>query len=115
MKHTTELLQSLYNQATQYALAKYGTIPDAIIVQSDGTISAKWSYYSCGSWEDDYEYFTAENLDESLEAIAEERRRNEELARIAKIKQDEENEKRWKQEAKNKRKAEYLKLKKEFE
>jgi hypothetical protein len=114
MEITTELLQTLYNRANQFAITKYGSEPDSLSLQSDGTIEAKWTHYSrCGD-ESEYETITAEDLTADLDEVAEQRRKQEEEARIKREEYEKEQKRLREEREKNDRKRQYETLKKEF-
>ena len=112
MEITQELLERIYNRATQYTITKYGWVPDKIEITDGGEIKAVYTDYR---GDDDYEYISSENLTEDLEEVLRKRIAEEEAKRIAEeIKRQEENLKREIRE-KEQKKALYLKLKQEFE
>lgn len=114
MEITTELLKMLYERATQFAITKYGSEPDSLRFQSDGTIEAAWTHYSrCGD-ETDYESITADDLTADLDVIAEERRNREEEARIKRDEYEKEQKRLREENEKNARKRQYETLKREF-
>ena len=107
-------LSLIYKRAMQYCVSAYGTEPDELQICIDGNLQAKWLAYN--RYDDDtYEEFTVDNLSEDLDKVYEERKKRDaekaEIARLAGI----EREKEFKKAEKEKRKNEYLKLKKEFE
>jgi hypothetical protein len=116
MKITSELLQTIYTRAEQYAMARWDRkSPNQIELQEDGTIKVTWEYYRCGDYDYDYEYIDVENLTEDLDVVVQERKKKEEEARLAMEHERKfQEEKRLAQE-KERRRAEYLKFKKEFE
>ncbi len=115
MEITQELLETIFNRAVQYHIAKYGNEPDKIQIEDDGTISGITEYYYCGSHETDSENFSASNLTEDLDEIARQRKVETDALIERQKKEALEREKRFKEEALEKRRQEYLQLKKEFE
>ncbi len=117
MEHqiTTELLQTIYERANQYVITKYGKEPDRIELDTDGMITARFIDYRCGEVDEDTEYVSAENLTEDLDAVANERKQKEEAERIKRDAYNKEQEKLRNEREKERRKQDYLKLKKEFE
>lgn len=112
---TTELLQTIYERAIQYTIARYGNEPDRIEVNPDGMITARWIDSRWGEVYEDTQYISAENLTEDLDAVAKERKEKEEQERIKRDAYNKEQERKRNKLEKEKRKQEYLKLKKEFE
>ncbi len=114
-KITQELLQTIYTRANQYAITKFGSEPDNIKLQSDGTLEVEYSYYCCGSTDYKNEYISAENLTEDLDEVAKQRQiKLDEEYRINEIRRKEEQEKYNKQQKENRR-QQFIKLKVEFE
>jgi len=114
-KITTELLIAIYNRASQYALTKYGTVPDDIKIDEDGNIIAEWHDYHCGEHSTESEYISADNLTEDLDIVAAQRKERLEKERIANEIRQKEINRRYEEQQKERRKQEYLKLKREFE
>jgi len=112
---TTEQLQNFYKQAMQYCVAAYGSEPDRITIEEDGTLHACWEHYHCGETEYEYEYISPESLSEDLEELYNKRKEEEEKARVKAEQERLERQKIYDTQQKEKRKQEYLKLKKEFE
>lgn len=112
---TTEQLQNFYKQAMQYCVAAYGSEPDRITIEEDGTLHACWEHYHCGETEYEYEYISQESLSEDLEELYNKRKEEEEKARVKAEQERLERQKIYDTQQKEKRKQEYLKLKKEFE
>jgi len=116
MEITSELLQTIYTRAEQYAIARWGSgKPDRIEIEIDGTISVAWEKWRGGEYDCDTEEITVDNLTSDLDAVAEERRKKEEEARLVMERERKFREERRLAQEKEKRRAEYLKLKKEFE
>ena len=115
MEITSELLQTIHTRAEQYAIARWnkGT-PDRIELEG-GAIALAWERYRGGEWDCEYEYIVAEDLTADLDAVAEERKRKEEEARLAMERERKFQEEKRQAQEKERRRAEYLKLKKEFE
>jgi len=113
MEITTELIQSIYIRANEYARATFDKEPDYIRVLNDGELEVVYTDYRNN--ENEYYEITAENLTEDLEEIAKKRLAEQaERRRLADIKRQEEKEKQLVRDKEN-RKAQYLQLKKEFE
>ena len=114
---TSELLQTIYKRAQQYAVTKWGKEPDYIEISEDrdGIIIAKWVDYHCGDRDDNSEYISAENLTEDLDSVAEQRKKELERQRAEYEKKQREANQRHEEQQKERRKQEYIKLKKEFE
>lgn len=112
---TSELLQTIYDRAKQYALTKYGEEPDRIEIDSDGTITVRFIDYRCGEIDENTEYIVAENLSEDLDDVAKVRKEKEEQERIKREEYNKEQERLRKEREKETRRQNYLKLKEEFE
>lgn len=115
MEITTELLKTIYTRASQFAISKFGSEPDRMRLEDDGTIYCKWiTYGRCGDVDEQTEYITAENLTEDLDVVAAEREKRLE----EKKKEREAYEKAQKtiheEREKETRRQQYLKLKTEF-
>jgi len=112
MEITTSYLKTIYDRAIAYATAKYGSEPDEIKFTDEGEIRVSWTDY--GGGELDFEYITAENLTADLDEVIKERAERLERERLASIERQRiENENRLIRE-KAERKAQYLRLQKEF-
>ena len=112
---TQPLLLLIYDRAIQFAIAKYGSEPDKIQIESDGAIVAVWESYYGGEYGTDYEYITAEDLTEDLDEILKLRKAKEEDQRVAAEIQRKEFELKQRIQEQENRRAQYLKLKQEFE
>jgi hypothetical protein len=113
-KITTELLQTIFTRANQYAITKYGNEPDKIILDSSGEIWARYDNYCCGSYDYEDEIITVDNLTEDLDAVAAERAKKLEEERL---KQEEYNRQQKilrEQREKEERRRKFNELKKEF-
>ena len=112
MEITEELIQTIYKRANEFCIAKYGKEPDRFQIFSDGICAIWTDYEGC---EKDSEYITGADLTADLDEVAKEREILLEKERIAREKYN--NEQRIKNEEylKGQRKADYLRLKKEFE
>ena len=115
MNITTEDLKVIYDRAVQYHIAKYGSEPDSINIDENGGLTAETSSYCCGSTEYDYEYFSVEDLSADLDELVEYRKRKEEQARLERQRIRQEEEIAQQKREKERRLADYHKLKKEFE
>lgn len=116
MEITEDLLEIILTRAGEYATTKYGKKPDYIKAYSDeNCLYAIYDVGCCGSYEEESELITAENLTEDLDVVVEERRKQVEEQRVKlEIYYAQQKKEREERELKN-RKAEYEKLKKEFE
>ena len=114
MNISTETLKAIYERANQFAITKRGEEPDRLTLQDDGTICAVWTTYACGDWDEESEDIKAEDLSANLDLVAEERRKREEEARIAQEEMNRQNEIARTERAKEERRQQYLKLKREF-
>ena len=110
----TDNLLTVYKRATQYCVAAYGKEPDEIHIEEDGGLKAVWWAYS-RDHEEECEYFYSEKLTDDLDAVYNERKKKEEENRIKQEAYNKEQQKIRERQDKERRKAEYLKLKKEFE
>lgn len=114
----TEDLKILYDRAQQYSIAKYNNDPYHIALEPDGTISVHLlvAHGCCGD-PDEFtdEYFKVEDLSSDLDAVIAERKKKEEEERKKQQEKWEKEKKEREERDRNNRKAEYLKLKKEFE
>ncbi len=99
----------------QYCIAAYGSEPYRITIEENGKLCACWEHYYRGETDYEYEYFSPELLSEDLVHVYEERKKREEEAKIKAEKERIEKQKLYDAQQKEKRKQEYLKLKKEFE
>jgi hypothetical protein len=115
MNITEELISLIYERANQYALTKYGNAPDTIEIFEDGSIGARFVTYCYGDRDEEMYIITAENLTEDLDVVAKERKILEEAERIKTAAYHKEQEKIRNAREKERRKQDYLKLKKEFE
>jgi hypothetical protein len=115
MEITSDLLQTIYSRANQFAITKFGSEPDRLELDSDGTITARWIDYRCGDMEEETEYISAENLTEDLDVVAAERAMRLEEERIKREAYEREQRRIREQREKEERKRQYEKLKKEFE
>lgn len=114
MEITNELLETIYTRANQYCFAKYGKEADRLQLNEYGNIDAVWTGYNRGD-DDNYETVTAENLTADLDEVAKQRAIDEEAYREKeRVRQAERQRQRDEEQLRN-RKAEYLRLKKEFE
>lgn len=113
MEITTELIETTYKRANQYAITKYGSEPAYIRIEEDGFRAVWYGHYRDD--DDDEEFFTVDCLTEDLDKVAAQRKIDlEEESKRYKKKQEQDRIEREKREKEN-RKAQYLKLKKEFE
>jgi len=115
MEITTELLQTIRQRASQYFVTAFNNgEPDKIIIEPDGSIQAVWRAYS-REYDDDCEYISVEKLSADLDEVYKERvKKEEERQRIESEKRRIDAIRREEQE-KERRRTEYLKLKKEFD
>lgn len=75
MTITKELLNTIYDRAVQYCIAKYGEKIDKITIWEDGgMVGTKYRY----SDDSDFD-FTVENLTEDLDKVAKLRKEQEEI------------------------------------
>lgn len=116
MEITNELLEKIYERLEQVFFAKTKCKPDNVQMYEDGSFycSKSWNV-SYGGTETEGIHITADDLNSDLDELIKERKAKEEIDRLHNEKKQKENEARYKKEQKEKRKAEYLKLKKEFE
>jgi len=112
---TSELLKKIHERANQFSLTKYGKEPTRIQLSEDGLLTAVFVNYHYGESDEDYEDISAENLTEDLEAVAKERKIKEEEERIKMEVYNKEQERLRNEREKERRRQEFLKLKKEFE
>jgi hypothetical protein len=115
MKITTELIKTIFDRTTQYALAKYNEEPYGIEIYDDGTIEIQFDRSCCGSTDYDTHEISAEDLSADFD----------ELIKVRKAEVEKRREKEAEQRAKDKiakeqrdlqqRKIQYLRLKREFE
>mgnify|MGYP003654977690 CR=1 FL=1 len=115
MEITKELIETIHERAREYCLAKNDVDPDYIKIMEDGTIEAIDISYWSGDREEAEYYINAEDLTEDLDKIAKEREEKRlKDVDIAKVKREKQKKQREEIDKIN-RKAEYLRLKKEFE
>ena len=91
MEITEELLSTIFKRAHEYAAIKYGRQPDHFTGYKDGELYAIWDTSCCGDRSEDSELITAENLTEDLDAVAEQRKKEEEKQLIDEILRTERN------------------------
>lgn len=115
MEITEELLSTIFKRAHEYATTKYGSQPDHFTGYKDGEFYAIWDTSCCGDRSEDSELITAENLTEDLDAVAEQRKKEEEIRRKKDLEERQQRERDQQKRDLERRKQEYLKLKKEFE
>lgn len=110
---TEELLLNIHLRAREYAIAKCGRLPDTLELQESGVILATYLDYH-GDYIGSEEIY-AENLTEDLDLVAAQRSAQiEEDRRKREIYEAAQKELRDRQ-AKEERRIQYNKLKKEFE
>ena len=111
---TTELLETIFDRVQQFCIVRFDSKPNSIMLE-EGSLTAIWEDYLCGSIETTYECISVDNLTEDLQLLAEKRKEQEEVERkelLAKMEKEKIiDEKRKKEE----RKQQYFRLKKEFE
>lgn len=112
MEITTELLKTLYDRTHQYCIAKYGSQPDTIRIEDDGSLCVIYDGYERG--DEEYHYFSPEELTSDLDALATERIEKEKQEKIKQEAYQKEQQIIRDENEKQRRKSEYLKLKKEF-
>jgi len=89
---------------------------DTVKLQHDGSFICSYSYcISYGGTETVTEYITSSDLTADLDELVKEREAKEEIERQEAVKRQKENNARYEREQKEKRLADYNKLKKEFE
>lgn len=117
LEFTTEMMKVLSGRINEHCHARFGSMPDRIQIEEDGTIRVTWFSthpYSCES-DNDEEWIKIEDLKSDLDELA--AKRQEELK--LKAKKDEEYRKQLevqrKKEEKEQRRIQYNQLKKEFE
>lgn len=111
----TDNLSNIYKRAIQYCVAAYSNgEPDEIHIEENGGLKAKW-WASRRDYDDDYEYFDVEKLTDDLDKVYEDRKKREAEQLAIRIQQNKEIEQKRLEQDKERRKQEYLKLKKEFE
>jgi hypothetical protein len=116
MQITTEQLITLYQRVEQYYIAKFGKTADYISLESDGTFHCYREEYCCGDTDRfDELYISPEVLNDDLDKLVELRKLEEEKRRLAQLEKNRIEKENREFREKEKRKAEYLKLKKEFE
>jgi hypothetical protein len=111
---TSELLQTIYNRAIQYAIAAKGSAPDYINLEDDGRLNATWETYWRGDTEYEHIYIAGENLSDDLDAVAEKRKIDEEKQRQDAMIRAKEEQKRREENEKENRRRQFLKLQAEF-
>lgn len=110
---TSEFLKSLYNRANQFVITKFGSEPDRITIDCDGTLTAIFDGYERG--DEVYETIKAEDLTSDLDAVAKERAEKLEQERIKREAYNKEQERLKAIREKQERKKQFLILKEEFE
>ena len=114
MELNNDLFKILYQRANQYAVNRFGSEPDRLELEAD-YIKAVWETYRCGDVDTEIQYISVENLTEDLDAVYQNRLLEEEERRnAAELRRKLEEEEKQRKE-KQKRYADYLTLKKEFE
>jgi len=113
---TEEILLTIYKKAEQVALAKHGgnEKPHSIRLTVEGNIEAECIHCRYGDWETETEYITADELNSDLDAIIEERLKEENRAAEMRKKEREEMERREQVRQKEERRRQFEQLKKEF-
>lgn len=114
MNITTEDLKVLYERAEQYSIAKFGKNFERLHIDERGVLELRWSGYERGD-DDNLEYVEPEDLTQDLDILVAERKAKEEQERIRKAELDEIAKQKHAAWEKSNRKAQYLKLKQEFE
>lgn len=114
-QYTTEDLKKIYDRAVQIFSAKRGFMPDSVMIDDDGSIKVEHVQYYCGDSDYTQEYIRAEDLTNDLDEIILQRKEQEEKEKQAQYKHQVEQDALRKVTEKNNRKAQYLKLKEEFE
>lgn len=114
MTITEETLEIIYERAVQFAIAKYGSEPNHLKLY-ENYISAVWYVGCCGDHEEETEVINPSDLTADLDKVAAERREAERLKAIKQAELNKQREEQYKKDQLERRKQEYLKLKKEFE
>jgi hypothetical protein len=116
MEITTDLLKTIKQRATQFAITKFGSEPDRMEIEDNGTLYCKWIHYGrCGDVDEETEYITAENLTEDLDAVAAERVKRLEEERIKREAYENAQKRIREERERDERKRQYEKLKLEFD
>ena len=115
MKVTTELIKTIFDRTTQYALAKYNEDPYGIEIYEDGTIEIQFDRSCCGSTDYDTHEVSAEDLSADFDELIKIRK-----AELEKKREKEAEERRKAKIIREKRelhqrKMQYLRLQREFE
>lgn len=113
---TTELLLTVYKRSIAFATTKWTNgEPKNIKIDKDGGLIATWSVRWCGDWQDESEYFNAEDLVLDLDEVA--KAREERLKKEAEERKERQAKEQVERERiqKQQRKEQYLELKKEFD
>lgn len=115
MKITKELLNTIYNRAVQYCIAKRNDgEPSEIYLRENGEFMAIWNKYFRGAYTDE-ETFTYENLTEDLDEVSRLRKEQEEATRIQYEKNMEEIRLKNLKQKEEEEKQKYLQLKAKYE
>lgn len=99
----------------QYCVAKYGSEPNELHLEEDATFKAIYYHSGRGEHYEEEEFFYESCLTADLDAVYEERKKNEQQQREKQQKENAEREKLRKEIDKIERKRKYEELKKEFE
>ena len=112
---TQESLKLLSERVQEFCLARFNNIPDSINIDKDGEISVIFVEYYSGDFEEEEVSIELAWLTEDLDKVREIRIQAEkEKAAAREIKRQKDKEAKEFRDKRN-RKAQYLKLKKEFE
>lgn len=112
MELTSELLRTIYIRANQFCFAKYGKEADRLHIDEYGNIEAMW--YGRERGDEDYETITTEMLTADLDEVAKQREIENEIQRTKERIRQAERDKQREEQQRQQRKADYLRLKKEF-
>lgn len=113
MEISEELIETIYKRAMQYCVAKYGKEPGEIHID-EGSFKAVFGYTCYGEYNEDQEYFGVDCLTADLDEVYEQRMQAE-AEEQKKREAESKRQNKIREEANQRnRKAEYLKLKKEF-
>ena len=114
MKITDELIETIYQRATEYCIAKYGREPDRLRL-NEGDLKADYIRYSCGDEDVDSYIINASNLTEDLDKVYDDRMKAKEEKRLQVMAELKKQQAFSVEQATRQRKIQYEKLKKEFE
>lgn len=109
----SEDLKILYNRAEQHSLAKFGSKFSQLHIDEDGQLKLMWWGYERG--DETYEYVNVEDLTQDLDVLVAERKKREAEEAAKRAEQKRLDDIKHQEYLKRQRKAQYLKLKQEFE